>query len=209
MKATSRITIATVSTAARQYTERRAESTQSRRPRRAPDSAAAMPYSATTSASTSAMRPANAISDRPPRSRRAAARRRAVLRGALRDHRTRLGDERARLQGARDDQLPLALERRRNAAAVDHADGPAAAGPIGEPEVELAVRQLALRPLHDGPGQLDALARPRLADQLARAQRGIGRGEARVDQAAREQHRQRERNDEPDLSLARGSHRAG
>src|SRR5665213_2029290 len=148
MKATSRITIATVSTAARQYTDRRAESTQSRRPRRAPYSAAAMPYSATRSASTSAMRPANAISDRPPRSRRAAARRRAVFRGALGDHRARLGDEGARLQGARNDQLPPGLERRGNTAAVDHANRPPAAGPVGEPKIDLAVGQLPLRALH-------------------------------------------------------------
>src|ERR1039457_7205974 len=202
MKATSRIAIATVRIAARQYTDRRPESTQSRRPWRAPYSAAAMPYSETASASTSATRPANAIS-RPPGSRRA----RAVLRRALRDHRSRLRDEGVPPQLTGDDQLATDREGRRDAAAVVDLDRWPVTGAIGEPEVDHAVRQVA-HALQDDSSQLHGVGARRRAQQLARRERRTGRGETRVDQAAGEHHRQRERNDQSDLSLAGGSHRA-
>src|ERR1700726_2909757 len=99
------------------------------------------------------MRPTTAISDRPA-SGRAAARRRAVLRGALGDHRTGLGDEPRAVYLARDDQLPSDLERRGNGTAVDDRNRAAAAGAVGEREGEHAVALLANRPLHDRAGQL-------------------------------------------------------
>src|SRR5579863_4611193 len=186
MNATSRITTATVTIAASAYTERRPESTQSRRPLRAPYSEAPIPYSVTANASASATRPANAI--RAPSSSRRGVRRRHVLRRALGDHRVRLGDERAAAQRPGDDQLAPGAERGWHRPRVVDRDRVLRVRPVGEPEVQGAARVRGNRARNDGAGQLHDLPRLRTREQLAGLERRVRGGEARIDQAAGEEH---------------------
>src|SRR3954464_505288 len=155
------------------------------------------------SATTSAADPMPGISGYPGLRGLAAVARVLELRGALRDQRVALADERAALELAVDDHLAALAERIGDDAGVGDGHGCAAVA-VADREREALALPLD-RAVDDLPGQL-VVARALLGQQLRRRGGRRVRGEAREHQPAGQQHGCAESDEQADLALAGGVH---